>query len=390
MKQCGAMDHPSPRISDAVDASLIVLVANSTGDIINGQMSVVVDEKSQFVLSRFAWLRRDGNNIVIESPLTDSHARVVDPRVAALVAAMGVPSHVDELARVSGLTADETQSVLAALLTIGAVRVYGDSSESSLEADLPITWEFHDLLFHTRVRGGRSPLRLSKSPLARGVNRDEDEQAGDVVLPDVNVHGRVQQDPPFGQVVEQRRSVRNFDAGPISIQALSELLARVMGVPTGGDGNRRKFPSGGAVFEIDAVVLAFDVSDLAKGPYLYRPLHHSLRPLHGDTEALDFLGRMSAGAAGQPVESIPPAVIVFTSRFNALGSHYQGIAYSLMLKHVGVLMAMMNLTAPLVGLGSVPLGLGDSDEFAAATGLDYYRHGSIGELALCRMDSTHA
>jgi hypothetical protein len=53
-----------------------------------------------------------------------------------------------------------------------------------------------------------------------------------------------------------------------------------------------------------------------------------------------------------------------------------------MLKHVGVLMAMMNLTAPLVGLGSVPLGLGDSDRFAAATGLEYYRHGAIGELAL--------
>lgn len=368
--------------TDPAVVALVVLIENSTGDQIDGLLQGVQGIDGRVVLSRFAWLRRDGNNIVIESPLTDSHARVVDPRVAALVAAMAVPSHADELARVSGLTADETQSVLAALLTIGAVRVYGVSSESSLEADVPITWEFHDLLFHTRSRAGRSPLRLSKSPLARGVNRDEDEQAGDLVLPEVDVREQVQQDPPFGQVVEQRRSVRDFDAGPISIQALSELLARVMGVPAGGDGNRRKFPSGGAVFEIDAVVLAFNVTDLAEGPYLYRPMRHSLHPLHGDTEALDFLGRMAAGAAGQPVESIPPAVIVFTSRFNALGSHYQGIAYSLMLKHVGVLMAMMNLTAPLVGLGSVPLGLGDSDRFAAATGLDYYRHGSIGELAL--------
>jgi len=93
---------------------------------------------------------------------------------------------------------------------------------------------------------------------------------------------------------------------------------------------------------------------------------------------------MAAGAAGRPDDEIPPAVLVLAAHFNSLSSQYDGIAYSLMLKHAGVLMAMLNLTAPLVGLGSVPLGLGDSDQFAAATGLDYYRHGSVGEVALCK------
>lgn len=134
--------------------SLITLVDNCTGDVPTREVPGITADDTLYVLSRFASLRRDANNIVIESPLTDSHERVVDPRVAALVAAMGVSSHVDELARVSGLTADETQFVLAVLLAIGAVRVHEDSSESSLEADVPITWEFHDLLFHTRSRAG--------------------------------------------------------------------------------------------------------------------------------------------------------------------------------------------------------------------------------------------
>jgi SagB-type dehydrogenase family enzyme len=360
----------------------VVLIDNTTGDKVDAPLPVNADPDVRYVMSRFAWLRRDAKNLVIESPLAHAHARVVDPRVAALVTTLADPSSLEDAGHRSGLSHDETRVVLAALGFIGAVRVHGDSTQSSLEDQVPITWEFHDLLFHTRARAGRSPLRLSKSPLARGSNRNEDVQPGDLALPQVDVQHQAQQDPPFGQVVEQRRSVRDFHAGPISTPALAELLARVMGVRADGDENRRRFPSGGAVFEIDAVVLAFNVTGLDKGSYVYRPLHHSLRPLRGDSEALDFLGRMAAGAAGQPLEHVPPAVVVFVARFNALGSHYQGIAYSLMLKHVGVLMAMMNLTAPLVGLGSVPLGLGDSDRFAAATGLDYYRHGSIGELAL--------
>jgi hypothetical protein len=39
-----------------------------------------------------------------------------------------------------------------------------------------------------------------------------------------------------------------------------------------------------------------------------------------------------------------------------------------------------------MGLGSVPLGTGDSDAFALATGLDYYTQGSIGEIAISPLD----
>jgi len=372
------------QLTDPEFTALIVLVDNTTGEEIAATPAIVCESDLRFVMSRFAWMRRDGASIVVESPLANMHARILDPRVAALLAALAHPAALDELVQVSGLTHAESRFVVAALQEIGAVREHGGPRASSLEAQVPITWEFQDLLFHTRTRAGRSPLRLSKSALARGTSAAEEVQPGDRELPRVDLQERIGNDPPFGTVVEARRSVREFDAGPVPIGALAELLARVLGPRANGETDRRRFPSGGAVYEIDAVLLAFDVMDLPRGAYRYLPQRHSLRTLPGDLDSFEYLGQMAASAAGRPADEIPPAVVVLTARFNALSSRYDGISYSLMLKHAGVLMAMLNLTAPVVGLGSVPLGLGDSDQFAAATGLDYYRHGAIGEVALSR------
>lgn len=372
------------RSTDPDFTALIVLVDNTTGEQIAATPPIVCESDLRFVMSRFAWMRRDGASIVVESPLANMHARILDPRVAALLAALAQPAALDEVVQASGLTHAEARFVMAALQKIGAVREYGVSQSSSPEAQVPITWEFQDLLFHTRTRAGRSPLRLSKSPLARGTSPKEGAQPGDRELPSIDLQERAQHDPPFGVVTEARRSVRNFGAGSIPVGGVAELLARVLGPRGAGETDRRRFPSGGAVYEIDAVILAYDITDLPRGCYRYQVQQHSLRPLHGDSDAFDYLGQMAAGAAGRPDDEIPPAVLVLAAHFNSLSSQYDGIAYSLMLKHAGVLMAMLNLTAPLVGLGSVPLGLGDSDQFAAATGLDYYRNGSVGEVALCR------
>src|SRR5262245_7509734 len=52
----------------------------------------------RYVLSRFAYLRREGEEAVLESPL--AHARIIlnDCRVAAVVSALAAPATVSELA----------------------------------------------------------------------------------------------------------------------------------------------------------------------------------------------------------------------------------------------------------------------------------------------------
>ena len=101
--------------------------------------------------------------------------------------------------------------------------------------------------------------------------------------------------------------------------------------------------------------------------------------------ALDLIARIPHEAPKLVVDlgcGAGNALPVLAARFPDLAVKYEGIAYALMLKHVGVLQATIAYTATAMGLGAVPIGTGDSDSFAAATGLDYYRHGSIGEIAL--------
>ena len=104
------------------------------------------------VLPRFAYLRRQGTEAVLESPL--AHARIIlnDCRVAALVGALAAPATAEELAeRVGALPAEAVAGVLTLLLKAGML------DEAGNEEDAPAlqTWEFHDLLFHARSRRGR-------------------------------------------------------------------------------------------------------------------------------------------------------------------------------------------------------------------------------------------
>jgi SagB-type dehydrogenase family enzyme len=82
-------------------------------------------------------------------------------------------------------------------------------------------------------------------------------------------------------------------------------------------------------------------------------------------------------------ESNPPQlVITLAARFQRISWKYQGIAYQLILKDVGVLFAMMYLVATAMKLAPCALGLGDSDYFAHLSGTHYLQETSVGEFAL--------
>ena len=96
---------------------LATLVAVSPS-FVSGPARVVAGRR--YVLSRFAYLRREGTEAVLESPL--AHARIIlnDCRAAALVGALAAPATAAELAeRVGGLGVDAVAGVLALLLRAG-------------------------------------------------------------------------------------------------------------------------------------------------------------------------------------------------------------------------------------------------------------------------------
>lgn len=258
---------------------------------------------------------------------------------------------------------------------------------------VPSTWEFHDLLFHSQIRYGRVRHRLGGTTRFSVVPEPaivaEPLAMGDIALPAVDVARVVAGDPPFGSVMRMRESDRYWGGPQIALPTLAELLKRVgelipreldfAGVTLELSG--APYPSGGAIYETDVVVVAHRVGELEQGAYLYKRGFHSLRPLVGDPAQVDALLLSASEATGNGIVR-PQALLVLAARFPDLAVKYEGIAYALMVKQVGVLQATIAYTATAMGLGAVPIGTGDSDSFAAATGLNYYRHGSIGEIAV--------
>jgi oxazoline/thiazoline dehydrogenase len=353
-----------------------------------------------YVLSRFAWAQRRGDVLALESPLFPARIVLHDPRAAALVHALTRPGTSAEVGgRVSGLPAEAVTPLLGLLAHAGAVCAVDDGATAE-DADPALRcWQFHDLLFHARSRQGRHDAavgatypqagRLDPLPALRP------ETAADAVAlyrPDLE---RLQcLDPPFALVQERRRSVRQYVAEPITDRQLGEFLYRVARVrecrhmevatpagPVRMDFAPRPYPSGGALYETEVYAVVAACRGLSPGLYRYDGLGHRLVRRAGLTAEVERLLSDAALAAGLQATE-PQVLLVLAARLPRVAWKYTGLAYALVLKHVGVVFQTMYLAATAMGLAPCAVGLGDSDLFAQAAGVDYYAESSVGEFLL--------
>ena len=142
----------------------------------------------------------------------------------------------------------------------------------------------------------------------------------------------------------------------------------------------RPYPSAGALYELELYVVAQDCAELEPGLYHYLAAHHRLARAPGPRESAQELA--VAAARGMGIDELPQALLVLALRFDRIVWKYGELAYSLVLKNVGVVFQTMYLVATAMGLGACAIGTGNSDAFAAATGLDAEAETSVGEFAL--------
>ncbi|HUY33492.1 MAG TPA: SagB family peptide dehydrogenase [Pirellulales bacterium] len=365
---------------------------------------------TSYRLSRFAYLRREGREMVVESPL--AHARVLlhDPRAAVVIAALGAPATAEQLAEQAAPCApDSISSLVALLLEAGMVHPLptDDASDPNQPADSEpadsepadlASWEFHDLLFHARSRRGRSDgqfggtFRLAHRPPPPALKTTCDREKYELHVPDLERLKR--DDPPLALVQERRRSVRRYAAPPITAEQLGEFLYRVarvtghrrseMSTPSGPvsmDFMDRPYPAGGGLYELEFYLAVSACRSLPPGLYHYDPVRHGLDrvcELTGDVEGLLAEAALSAGIGAETLQ----VLVVLAARFQRIAWKYESIAYALILKHVGVVYQTMYLAATAMGLAPCALGCGDSDLFARAAGTDYYAETSVGEFLL--------
>jgi oxazoline/thiazoline dehydrogenase len=353
-------------------------------------------ENVRLQLSRFAVLHREGNRFILESPLATMRAELSADAVAA-VAACSVPVATDGPLPFPAMSAAEAEVFVSVLLAAGLLAEVDEDGLLAEDHHAALSqWEFSDLLLHARTRTAR--LNAPRGGTFRFAGLRHAPPA--VPVPRRSVGGRPQialvrpdldrlraEDPPFAQVMEDRSSRR--DLGPVTAAQLGEFLFRTMRVrrlrapDDGANGyprTERPYPSAGGMYEFTTYLGVGDCHDIPAGLYRYDPVQHGLDLIAPPGPDLDALLADGAGAAG--MSTLPPVLVLLAADFRLLSWKYEGIAYALTLKNVGVLYQSMQLAATAMGLGSCPVGAGDAELFARAAGTDPAEESTVGEFLL--------
>ena len=97
----------------------------------------------------------------------------------------------------------------------------------------------------------------------------------------------------------------------------------------------RPYPSAGAAYELELYLAADKCEGLARGFYHYDAGVHALVQIEVQKQELEALLTGSQYAMGAPAP--PQILITISARFARMSWKYSSIAYSLVLKDVGVL-----------------------------------------------------
>lgn len=348
----------------------------------------VADDDGELVLSRFVVVRREGGEVVIESPRAWCDIRLADASLLGVVAAVARPRPRGELELPEPRPLAER--LLADLRRAGMVVGPGDAEEGELRL---CQWSPFELWMHNRSRldgraafnGGWGATGWAEGRFPPLPARHDGFGAGGIDLFRPDLDALRDRDPTLTAVIESRRSMRDHDDGdPLTLDRLGEFLyrcARVRQVSTleGIEHVDRPFPSGGALHELELYPVVRRVVGTDAGLYHYDAHGHRLERVCGDSAAVQ---RLVATAGLATSCASPQVVIVVAARFARLMWKYEGMGYAAILKNVGVLYQTMYLVATAMGLAGCAIGGGDATTFNEATGLDYFAESAVGEFLL--------
>jgi SagB-type dehydrogenase family enzyme len=349
------------------------------------------------VLSRFAYLRRRGAEMVLESPRAGALFKIRDPKIATAIIMLSTPKQIKQLRRQEGFPGVELLALLLDCQILFKVDAAGKSGLRLAEGDHSlILWDFHDLLFHARSTEGRhaNPLGgvyphvgvISALPAVRpswpgktiGLCR------GSAAKPEAI--------SPIAKLLRERHSTRSFDdQRPITLAELAQFLdgaARVLSrsdakldLDEGGH-TVRPYPSAGAAYGLELYLAVNHCEGLGRGFYHYDAGAHALAPISVRGNELEALLAGAEHAMGAPAP--PQILITITARFGRVSWKYSSIAYALILKDVGVVTQTLYLMATDLGLGGCAIGIANIDLFEKMTGIEFHVEGAVGQFAIGR------
>jgi SagB-type dehydrogenase family enzyme len=207
----------------------------------------------------------------------------------------------------------------------------------------------------TRLRGWCTALCML-AVLACAASRSNAMTALQLPEPEIHSHASL------GEALRQRRSVRAYSGRSLTLQQIGQLLWAAQGHndPSG----LRTAPSAGALYPLELLLVAGNVTGLDQGVYRYRPKQHALEMLRGDDRRVP----LARAALGQGWVADSAAVLVITAIYERTARKYgvRGKRYV----HIEVGHAAQNalLQAASLGLGAAVVGA--FDDAAVARLLD--------------------
>ncbi len=335
-------------------------------------------------LSRFAYLRRDGDGLVLESPRARGRVEVHTSYGVELVACLATAHTTAQAAERLGKDAAFVEAAIALLRAANLVLPAADTGETPEDLDAHTRcWEFHDLVMHGRSRTFRRDLRVGATYRfgKRADARAEpaaNPPSGTIRLARADVAALSDHDVPFTRVLESRRSLRYHAPEPITMETLGQFLFRTARV--GDDARFRLYPGGGACHPLEIYVIAAHCAGLDPGLYRYLATSHELLPIEADPDVVRSFVRNSAVPMDRG--SAQQVQLVFTARFDKINRRYEGNAYALILQEVGALYQTMYLVATAMGLAPCAVGGGNAEAFARVIGTDPLAEASVGAFVI--------
>lgn len=177
-------------------------------------------------------------------------------------------------------------------------------------------------------------------------------------LPKPNERGSIS----IEEALHKRRSVRDYEKGPLNQEQVSQLLWAA----TGKNLYRRTAPSAGATYPLEIYLVVGEVEGLGKGVYSYSLSHHTLER----KKEQDIRNPLSSASLGQRMIEKAPINIIIAADYGRTTGRYgqRGMRYVHMeVGHVG---QNISLQAIALGLGTVMIGAFEDRQVKQVLGIE--------------------
>lgn len=165
------------------------------------------------------------------------------------------------------------------------------------------------------------------------------------------------------QLLQKRRSVREYRPESLVLTELSQLLWAAQGI-TDRRGYRTA-PSAGALYPLELYVVSGDIRSLPRGIYQYSVKKHELRPVLQQ----DVRKALARAALHQSCVRDAAMVVVIAAVYDRTTSKYGRRGRRYVFMEAGHVAQNLYLQAEALGLGTVTVGAFDDNRVAAVLNL---------------------